>query len=102
MGQEKNKDEVLNELLAHQIDDVIKSKDEAMRSKLKEIEEYPEYAGSRHPLDVLASAHAPWEVGAGVILSADCADARRATRTTAAGTRMLHFMRWTPTGWDGR
>ena len=46
-----------------------------MRSKLKEIEEYPEYAGLRHPLDVLASAHAPWEVGAGVILSADCADA---------------------------
>jgi len=46
-----------------------------MRSKLKEIEEYPEYAGLPHPLDVLASAHAPWEVGAGVVLSADCADA---------------------------
>ena len=46
-----------------------------MRSKLRQIEEYPEYAGLRHPLDVLAFAHAPWEVGAGVILSADCADA---------------------------
>jgi endonuclease-3 len=46
-----------------------------MQRRLREIEEYPQYAGLRHPLDVLASPHGPWEVGAGVILSADCADA---------------------------
>lgn len=46
-----------------------------MHRKLREIEEYPEYVGLRHPLNVLASPHGPWEVGAGVILSADCADA---------------------------
>ena len=46
-----------------------------MQRKLREIEEYPDYVGFRHPLNVLAFPHGPWEVGAGVILSADCADA---------------------------
>lgn len=46
-----------------------------MQEKLRRLEECPEYAGLRHPLDVLASPHGPWEVGAGVILSANCSDA---------------------------
>ena len=46
-----------------------------MQQRLRRIEEYPEYVGLRHPLDVLASPHGPWEVGAGVILSANCSDA---------------------------
>ncbi|ODU24058.1 MAG: hypothetical protein ABS95_02390 [Verrucomicrobia bacterium SCN 57-15] len=46
-----------------------------MQEKLRRIEDYPEYAGLRHPLDVLATPHGPWEVGAGVILSANCSDA---------------------------
>jgi len=46
-----------------------------MQQKLRRIEEYPEYAGLRHPLAVLASPHGPWEVGAGVILAANCPDA---------------------------
>jgi len=46
-----------------------------MQQRLRRIEEYPEYLGPRHPLDVLASPHGPWEVGAGVILSANCSDA---------------------------
>lgn len=46
-----------------------------MWQRLRRIEEYPEYVGLRHPLDVLASPHVPWEVGAGVILSANCSDA---------------------------
>ena len=46
-----------------------------MERKLGKIAAYPEYVGRRHPLNVLATPHSPWEVGAGVILSADCADA---------------------------
>ena len=46
-----------------------------MQEKLGRIEEYPEYVGLRHPLNVLASPYGPWEVGAGVILSANCSDA---------------------------
>jgi endonuclease-3 len=46
-----------------------------MQEKLRRIEEYPEYVCLRHPLDVLANSHEPWEVGAGVILSANCSDA---------------------------
>lgn len=48
--------------------------DTQMQEKLQRIEEYPEYVGQRHPLDVLANSHEPWEVGAGVILSANCSD----------------------------
>lgn len=46
-----------------------------MQQRLTRIEEYPEYVGLRHPLDVLASPHGPWQVGAGVILSANGSDA---------------------------
>lgn len=45
-----------------------------MWQRLRRIEEYPEYVGLRHPLDVLSSPHGPWEVGAGVILAANCSD----------------------------
>ncbi len=45
-----------------------------MQEKLKRIEEYPDYVDLRHPLDVLAKSREPWEVGAGVILSANCSD----------------------------
>ena len=46
-----------------------------MQQRLRRIEEYPDYAGLKHPLDVLASPHGSWEVGAGVILAANCSDA---------------------------
>lgn len=46
-----------------------------MQQRLRRIEEYPDYVGLSHPLDVLASRHGPWEVGTGVILSANCSDA---------------------------
>ncbi len=45
-----------------------------IQQRLRKIEEYPEYVGLQHPLDVLATPHGPWEVGAGVILSANCSD----------------------------
>jgi len=46
-----------------------------MRAALQRLEQYPEYRGLRHPLDVLATPQGPWPVGAGVILAAHCVDA---------------------------
>ncbi len=46
-----------------------------MRERLQRLEQYPDYLGLGHPLNVLATPHGPWPTGAGVILAAHCTDA---------------------------
>ncbi len=46
-----------------------------MQAALRRLEQYPEYRGLRHPLDVLAAPQSPWPIGAAVILAAHCTDA---------------------------